>query len=230
MIRVHSTFNDNGGDGKRCRIEFECNAGEQELLQAMANGVVWLRQNEGGELESIERFKPVPSPIDDPLVPPQWTRPRVKFQCPPLGTATPADIDKAQASADEARKQFVKAPFNVRVDMEPSEGYHFPSFVVKYVGAGGSGYARSAQKLIDAGFECLRSRRGRDGHYWELWYLPSTTFAGDSLKISLDKIKSEQPRRWLDECNAVIDWLISNVDFGSAEVVVQRAALTYDLE
>ncbi len=225
MIRqTHSSTRPNGGE---CSITFAGTAEEMENLNAMALGACWLRQTDAG-LERIEHYKPVPSPIDDPMIPPKFDRPRVKFKCPPLGTATPADIDKAQQAANEAHRQYVKAPFNVREDIEPSEGWHFPSFIVRGVGAGGGGYGPAAQRLIDAGFECMRSRRGRDGHYWELWFLPSSTFARGTLKEAIGKLKSEQPKLWLDECRVVIDWLISNVDFGSAEVVVQRAALSYD--
>ena len=36
----------------------------------------------------------------------------------------------------------------------------------------GGNYEERARRLENAGFSCLRSRRGKDGKYWEIWYLP----------------------------------------------------------
>lgn len=54
-------------------------------------------------------------------------------------------------------------------------------------------HERRVALLEGAGFECLRSRRARDGKYWEIWYLPHPTLAGGSLKGK----STEEIARWV---------------------------------
>lgn len=71
------------------------------------------------------------------------------------------------------------------------------------------------EKLTAWGFECLRSPRGKEGRYWELWYLPGLWAA----KGTMAGIKTiEEATRFL--CR--------HCSFGSMQVTRQAAAMTVD--
>lgn len=61
------------------------------------------------------------------------------------------------------------------------------------LGAYDGKYAKRAALLEEAGFECLRSRRGKDGRIWEHWYLPG-------------KWSAEGPIKGMDD-DAILRWL-----------------------
>ena len=57
-----------------------------------------------------------------------------------------------------------------------------PSIYVQHIAGYRDDYRKSADLMESVGFECLRSRRGKDGKYWEVWYLPGMWFAKGQLK------------------------------------------------
>lgn len=67
------------------------------------------------------------------------------------------------------------------------------AFFVSGLGAYDGRYAKRALLLENAGFACLRSRRGEDGRIWEFWYLPS-------------KWSAEGPIKGMDD-DAILSWL-----------------------
>ncbi len=69
-----------------------------------------------------------------------------------------------------------------------------PSFFVQGLAPYGSGsYDKAAKQLTEAGFELLRSKRGRDGKRWEVWYLPGEW----SAKGPIEGKKTRQILSWL---------------------------------
>lgn len=109
-----------------------------------------------------------------------------------------------------------------------------PHFDLAYLGAGcgenenpQAAYEREARKLESWGFFCMRSRRGPDGRYWEIWRLNGFWSAQNELetlckRLDKDRLNCEQ------KISAVVDWLCQNVRFGTLDVSIQRAALTND--
>lgn len=47
---------------------------EIEAIRQMMAGMVWLtvKGEKRDKLEMADRFKPLPAPVDDPMIPPQW--------------------------------------------------------------------------------------------------------------------------------------------------------------
>lgn len=59
---------------------------------------------------------------------------------------------------------------------------HYWSCYVEHIGAGCDwGYERCFKWMVDAGFTLLRSPRGPDGKFWEVWYTPGSSFLKGDL-------------------------------------------------
>jgi len=85
------------------------------------------------------------------------------------------------------------------------------------------GYKAAADSLEMFGFECLRSRRGLSGKYWELWLLPYLRAAKDRLRDAIDfRTETES------QVKAAVSFLCCHVSFGTLDVCVQRAAMVVD--
>ena len=92
-------------------------------------------------------------------------------------------------------------------------------------------YAEESGKLLGYGFIQLRSRRGKDACFWELWYLPGVLFAKGKLKEAIDLISVNTDVNHLrhrtdkERLKAAVDFLRQNVIFGTLDVSVQRLAM-----
>jgi hypothetical protein len=82
-------------------------------------------------------------------------------------------------------------------------------------------YKRQAEYLESLGFECLRSRRGADARYHELWLLSGLWSAKGGLKESLGNGGSYGNK----ELNKAVKFLCRNASFGTLDVSFQRAAM-----
>lgn len=94
-------------------------------------------------------------------------------------------------------------------------------------------YEQEAQRLTRYGFECLRSRRGPDGKYWEVWILFGLFAAKGDLKEFIDSDEKlsgscidKKTRKYVLE--AVISWLCSHCSFGTLDVANQARAMVID--
>ena len=74
------------------------------------------------------------------------------------------------------------------------------------------------------GFDCLRSKRGKKGRFWEIWYLPGFWRATEELKEAIDKAGKNTPER----TKAAIAFLAKNAQFGSMDISVQKLAMVID--
>lgn len=212
--------------GEGCSITFECDREELDALRAMALGVSWVSNSpESKRLLRCNSFNDVPSPVDDPQIPPKWD---VRKPVPKLGQCTQEDIEQAVREA----ASMPRPRLNVAPEIDPTEGWHSPSFYVSSAGARGGDYKRVAKELTSWGFECMRSRRGPDGRFWEAWYLPHTEHATGDLRDAILEIRRScglsKIEDWKLISRVVVDFLYKNSSFGSVDVAVQRAALTYD--
>jgi hypothetical protein len=174
---------------------------EMETMEAFTLGTCWIRVSEEGRLEKRERFAELPGPIEDPHILPKWV---------PL-------IDWTK-----------EAPFLCNpqppLPEEPDPKYDHPAFIVKYLcGYNNTPYEIEARKLQSYGFECLRSRRGNDGRFWEIWYLPGYYHAKGELRSAME-LESDSVK----QITIAINFLCRHVSFGALDVCYQRAAMVID--
>jgi len=83
-------------------------------------------------------------------------------------------------------------------------------------------YRHQVETLESFGFECMRSRRGVNGKFWEVWYLPGLWAAKGKFDSYLKNLKTKSKKRKIEKA---VDYLCHNVSFGTLDVVVQRAAM-----
>lgn len=193
-----------------CRGEVtigELTSEEMESMEAFTLGSCWIRISEDGRLERRERFAELPDPTEDPYQPPKWIH----------------LIDWAKEAP------FLSNP-TPPLPEEPDPKHNAPGFIIEHLcGYNNTPYEYEARKLQSYGFECLRSRRGPDGRFWELWYLPQLFFAKGDLKEEIDLKSSEHPQASeADKINTVVNFLCSHVSFGTLDVCYQRAAMVID--
>lgn len=167
---------------------------EIENMEGMLHNHFWVTVNHDGRLETIRRKELVPGPTEDEDMLPFWSR------------------HKSGAVQTEL---FETEDFKHR----------FPSIVIQHLC--GYGYTPErhkdcAQQLESYGFECMRSRRGENGRYWEIWLLLGPWSAKGELGKAVRRNKKK------DELDVVIDFLCRYVSFGSLDIMVQRAAMSMD--
>ncbi len=167
---------------------------EVDGLQAMALGHAWCSVV-NGRLLTISRWEPLPAPAQDETMMPFWQ--------PMLPGPT--------------QMVFREVPVHLGMDagiiIESVCGYYYTP----------ENYRAETAKLEEFGFECLRTRRGPDGKFWEMWYLSGAWSAAGRLKDTLVGIKD--PKEQVDE---MVRFLCKNVQFGSLNVTWQRAAMVIE--
>ncbi len=195
-VRVASYSPTNGEIGLRGLAD-----GEIEKIQSMVNGNAWLKVVEG-RIETCPTRQPLPSPAEDTEMIPFWRH--------PLPEEKPVQM------------KLFKSPYGSELDWPPFS----PSIIISHLCGyyyTPEKYIQQAKQLESFGFECLRSRRGEDGKYWETWLLPSFWMAKGDLKEHLDAIKDEK-----EKLDKAVSFLCRHASFGTLDVMVQRAAMTID--
>ena len=160
-LRATSTKCDN--DTGKGEITIAGTSEDIRLIELMILGTSWIRRGLVG-VEESKAYHDAPSPINDPKLEDHW---------PIEPLVTPSSQYKLFVDEDEHEKQ---ARAKGKMD--------FRSIYVSGITAYASGdiYVARAKLLDDAGFICLRSRRGDDGKYWEIWYLAGPTNAQGAIK------------------------------------------------
>lgn len=163
-------------------------------------GTYWVRIR-NGRLESRPHFIELPSPVYDDEMLPFWRKP-------------------TQKEVKLSLKKYKRIPFKEENDEE----LHLMAsiFIRSLCGYYYSpeNYKFNAEKLTSFGFECLRSRRGDDGKFWEIWQLPFLDAARGDLKKRIHKVKDDSKR-----LKIALNFLARTVSFGSLDVSVQRMAM-----
>lgn len=217
MIRETASQRDSYGKGS---ITLEGSAEAIDAIRAaLIHGTCWLSVNEAGDPQRHDKFRALPDPVDDPKIPPKWYVKPV----PKLGECTAQDIGRVSREIIDCKPfRYALAP-----EIDPDEGWHSPSFFLQHLGAMGGlgGYRQAAAKAASIGFECMRSRRGPNGNFWEVWYLPFVEHARGALK---GEIAQSPEKDWRKNAERITRWLCNNVSFGSLDISVQRAALVFD--
>ena len=195
--KVHIGGSGSGPNGREVTIR-GLSKDDQDAMEAMICGECWVRLGDDGRIERRSRFEPQPSPEQDPLIPPKWYG---------------ENLDRLWLT--------VPAP---KLDDEPDPKHHFPAITVQHLcGYNNMPYEAEAQKLQEYGFECLRSRRGPNGRFWEVWQLPGLYAAKGRLKEALARHVSTA-----ESLRAAIDFLCRHVSFGTLNVCYQRACMVVD--
>jgi len=166
---------------------------EVDAVQKMLLGLHYVTI-EDGRLKSQDTRIPLPDPIEDKEMLPFWRK--------------QPWVDGVQQKIMEFEKC--------------SMTHTFPSITIQHLcgyGYSDENYKRQAEKLESYGFEQLRSKRGEDGKYYELWYLGSLILAEGALK---DFLESAGKR---GQIKKAVDFLCRTVSFGTLDISVQRAAM-----
>lgn len=171
-------------------------ATEVEMFEAMLLNQLWLTVKEG-RLEHTACKNALPDPIDDQEMLPFWR--------------------KTQSTQLALLDSFFLN--NTRLKLSS------PSILIQHLcgyGYSEDGYKFEARLLERYGFEIMRSRRGEDGKYSEIWFLPGLWSAKDDLKEYLKDIPEDK------KIDAAVAFLCRKSSFGTLDIVVQRAAMVID--
>lgn len=172
---------------------------EMEQFEGAMHGHYWITVSQLGRLRAIPTYKELPPPHEDTMMQPFW-RPAIP----------------------EVETQMELFEFG------PVHPYNIPSITIQHLCGyryTAENYKSEAERLLTWGFECLRSRRREDGQYYELWLLPSLSFAKAELKAELDTVKEGEGKLHL-QLEKAVNFLCRKSSFGTLDVSVQRAAMT----
>jgi len=181
--------------GDESTIEISGTEEEINGIRAMLLGKHWIIGGSKGKLLTVDYYHQLPPPEDDPLIPPKW---QTEFGSLP---------DRFAPDLQEQMPDDCKG------------GWCSPSFYMSHI----INAKTDMPKIQDWGFECLRSRRGDDGKYWEVWYLPGSWSAKGELKRHIETLSKDMA--WEKKTESICHWMAQRVIFGSLNVVVQRMAL-----
>ena len=165
---------------------------ENEKMQGVANGMWWVKIVEGKAV-FMPAYKQLPPPIEDEEVLPFWgPRQSVRFEV---------------------------------FEISSNKHHNDTSIIIQSICAysySSENYKGKSEKLESYGFDCLRSRRGNDGQYWEIWYLPGLWAAKGSLQAVISPTKDEKKK-----IQKALDFLATDIRFGSLDLCVQRMAMSH---
>lgn len=170
---------------------------EIENLGGMIHNHFWVTVDKNGRLEAVCKREKIPDPMEDEEMLPFWRRPTPGFKQLQL--------------------------FDVEIPQ-----YSMPSIIIQHLcgyNYSSENYKIQAQILESYGFECLRSRRGEDQKYCELWFLPVLWLSKGRLKEVMENLNTRNEKEMLDRA---INFLCMNVEFGTINVSFQKAAMTID--
>ena len=169
---------------------------EKEYLEGMVNNNFWVTVTDG-RLEMIPRREELPPPAKDETMMPFWMP-----ENPPKGKQVKLfEVDVHENSGPSIHIQHLC-------------GYYFTP----------ENYKIQAELLESYGFSCLRSRRGTDGLFDEVWLLSSLWSAEGELKEVLtypEDLRSND-KKGID---AAVSFLCRKTSFGTLDIAFQRASM-----
>lgn len=168
------------------------------ILGSLRGGHHWIRLGENGHIEHVPSYEKLPKPTKDKEMLPFWKKKKVNTQMR-LSDHTVEPDDYSQHS--------------------------FPSITIQSLCGNyytDNGYVRQAKLLERYGFVCLRSQRGNGGEFWELWFLPSISFAKGSLHKAIEKSNKNDEKL---KTQVAVEFLRTHASFGTLDISVQRLAM-----
>jgi hypothetical protein len=177
---------------------------EFDAIQACLLGASYIRVV-NGRLHAFEVFEELPPPQKDPLVGPHW-------------------------ASDGTIKEWGGIP--------AGEGWHSPGLIITGLGAGITSATfqperkrqRDQDLLEECGFTCLRSRRSREGRFWEQWVLHGLWQASGPLKKHMSQFVDDKKLSWVKEAEEAARYITEtlHVNYGSLDITIQRWHLSFD--
>ena len=174
---------------KRLRVERELHEkdfstitirGEKEdivrLAGALQYGMKWIRMRPDGEIETSDVYTTPPVPIADPGMRNIW-----QLDPLPEGASVQMKLFYDDPEMQEPKRDWSKKHRSIY--LQSIQGYD-----------GQDAYVSRAKRLAEAGFVCLRSCRGDDGKYWEIWYLSGPCCGRGPLK---DMKTADEIKEWV---------------------------------
>lgn len=165
---------------------------EVESLEGAMHNHYWVTVTDG-RLETVCRKLDIPGPAEDEEMLPFWRR------------QVPGNYQL------ELFKVIVPRHSPPSIIIQSLCGYNYTP----------ENYKRTAELLESYGFECLRSRRGKDAKYWEMWFLPGLWSSEGELKKALYGLNLSGKK----SLERAVEFLCRNVQFGTLDVAFQRAAM-----
>lgn len=177
------------------------NEGDIDKIREIINGGnYYFTVIEGGAV-FIPRFQQLPDPVLDEKMYPYWRHP---------------------LAHETAQAEFVNCA------IEDFGEHDSPAIYISHLCAYSytpEKYKEYAERLNSYGFECMRSQRGRDGKFWEVWYLPFLLCAKGELEIALNNCIGKTEK---EKLGVAIDLLKQRINFGSLSVSVQKCAVVME--
>lgn len=170
------------------------------LRASMLGGHYWVRGNNEGRLDKVPSFEELPGPTTDEEMLPFWRK-------PVEGEFTQVDMFGFNEDTENSIKHSSPS-----IHIQSLCGYNYTP---KY-------YKIQAEKLASWGFECMRSRRGKDGSFWETWYLPGIWAAKGQLETAL---KNKAFKDNQESFHFALEFIRYNASFGTLDVCVQRMGM-----
>lgn len=172
----------------------------EKIMAAINSDAYYIRISEK-KIEAVPRYQPLPSPMEDSTMLPFWRM------------ATKEEVGQFEIFGDDACNNEVY--YSPVIIIQGLCGYYYTPEKYKYY----------AEKLVSYGFDCLRSRRGEDGKFWELWYMPLFLARGElGTKLSLVN-ESETEERKNAKLKMTVEFIREEIQFGSLDVTVQKLAM-----
>ncbi len=190
-----------GGKTNSATVDNLGREGLEVFRGSILGGHHWIRRSKDGGLESVPSFEELPEAKPDEGMLPYW--PRAEDVTTQEVMFFPGD-----------EKERVGGFSSPSISIQSLCGYNYSK----------ENYEREKLKLESFGFSQMRSKRGDDGGYWEMWYLCGLFSAKGGLKEYLEKEKKSDKK----ELDLAISFLCKNVSFGTLDVSVQRAAMVID--
>ena len=173
----------------------------ERIRASMLGGHHWVCRDDQGHLSHIPSFESLPNPYVDEEMLPFWQ---------PSSEDSPVQMELFHPTVGFDTKIHNQ---DCSFYIEHLCGYHYSA----------ENYRMQAERLTSYGFICMRSPRDAvSGQYWEQWYLPGLWKARGALRERVDERARAHPRL---RAEMAVGFLCRNVQFGSMNVSVQRAAM-----
>ncbi len=177
------------------------NEGDIDKMRAIINCGKYYFTIIEGEAVFLPRLQKLPDPVLDEKMYPHW-----RYALP----------------HETAQEEFVNCA------LEDFGEHDSPAIYISHLCAYSytpEKYEECAKRLRSYGFDCMRSQRGKDGKFWEVWYLPFLQCARGDLEIALNGYISKTNK---EKLSVAIDLLKQRIKFGSLSVSVQKCAMVME--
>lgn len=170
--------------------------GLEKMLASMQSGAYYV-QVKNGKLIAVPTWEEIPRPTEDKTMTPFWRR----------------HTDSKQPELFDEYEHSKQKGMSPSISIQHLCGYNYTE----------RGYIWEAEKLESYGFQCLRSRRGGDAKFWEIWFLPGLWSAKGDLGENVKRSEDNE-----EKLRIALEFLRHKVSFGTLDVSSQRMAMSME--